>query len=651
MAEFVTSSSGDSTYQLLALPAELLSLIIEYLATDKSSLSSLASVSNVCRELARRHRFVDVTLGYSRGAGQLVKRLLADGKNGQGSHLIGPCVRWLTVQSDWAWKMVSKDLTERFLWGVLWNLKVHGRMKLERTVGDYQRNYSEPMSVAVSSLTRLVGVQWEGGPIDDNLLRALARTSTEHLGLRYVRVERPSSTLPIWALRSLHLDITPLWDEKIECRLIKDGSMTSREREQAHQERVADCISFTVSLLKQCAPTLERLLWVNSNEEHQYNDRVSLGNLDFPRLRHFRSHSTPFAADTLAALYAAPLDELELGWGKIYQRDRGNYVQNMVSLPRLAQLRALALAGLEVYPSNVLIPISSIAMSFHCWAVDCSLHSHRSRFWEEVNTGSDYQMPVVIDEACLAAIGTIISLEQLCLEAGHILGELYDDPSRDLLDHTSAREHFKGLKRLRKMAMGRTWEPGAMYQDCGLTRRPDEFERNRACERFGLDIDINWFETVMRYRKPRPQHTADVPIQSAQGCKSELDDLYSALPDLEILKLSHRNLFLAEAEQYAAVLPDLEWLFIGGWPIAVSKPSSSHFGNAVPLSYNWVVSCAWEELKNSIFTLGSCDTMTHGVPENVMHERRMAYLRDVGSSQGHACPGRNLPRINRRPTG
>ncbi|KAK6421457.1 hypothetical protein LTR81_005571 [Elasticomyces elasticus] len=261
------SSSGHSSHQPLALPTELLSLIIEYLATDKSSLSSLASVSNVCRELARKHRFEYVTLGYSRGAGQLVKRLLADEKNGQGSHPIGTCVRWLTVQSDLAWKMVSKELTDQSLWGVLWNLMVHGRMKLERTVGDYQRNYSEPMSFAVTSLTRLVGVQWEGGLVDDNLLRALARTSIEHLSLRYVRVEHPSFILPIWALRSLHLDIRPLWDEKVEYKLIKNGSMTAREYEQAHQERVADCISFTVSLLKQCAPTLERFLWVNFGRE------------------------------------------------------------------------------------------------------------------------------------------------------------------------------------------------------------------------------------------------------------------------------------------------------------------------------------------------------------------------------------------------
>ncbi|KAK4892046.1 hypothetical protein LTR27_009396 [Elasticomyces elasticus] len=652
MPELIISSYGHSSHQLLVLPAELLTLIIAHLAIDKSSLSSLASVSSVWRELARKHRFVDVTLGFSRGAGQLVMRLLADGKNEQGSHPIGPCVRWLTVQSDWAWRMVREDLTGRSLSGVAWNPKVRGGTELDKTVGEYQRNYSKRLSVAVtSSMTRLVGVQWEGGLVDNDLLRALARTSTEHLSLRSVRVERPSTILPIWALRSLHLDITLLWDEKVEYGLIKNGSMTAREREQAHQERVADCISFTVSLLKQCAPTLERFQWVDSNEKHQYKAPVSLGNLDFPRLRHFRSHAIPFAADTLAAFYAAPLDELELGWGKVYQQDRGNYVQNLVSLPRLAQLRALALGRLEVcieradcyFLDRRVIPLLGSGL----FTTLTSL----SLFREEVDMELGGQMPVVIDEACLAAIGTIISLEQLCLEAGHTLGELYDDPSRDLLDHTSVREHFKGLKQLRKLAMGRTWEPGAMYQDCGLTRRPDEFERNRACERFSLDVDINWFETVMRYRRPRPQHIADVPIQSAQGCKSDLDDLYSALPDLEILKLSHRNLFLAEAEQYAAVLPDLEWLFIGGWPIAVSKPSSSHFGNAVPLSYNWVVSCAWEELKNSIFALGSCDTMTHGVPENVMHERRMAYLRDVGSSQGHACPGRNLPRINRRPTG
>ncbi|KAK5695819.1 hypothetical protein LTR97_008239 [Elasticomyces elasticus] len=608
MHDFITSSPENSTYQLLALPTELLSLIIEHLAADKSSLTNIASVSSVCRELARKHRFADMTLGYSRGAGQLVKRLLADGKNGRGSHPIGPCVR-------------SSE------------------------------------------------VQWEGGLVDENLLRALARTSAEHLSLRYVMVERPSSVLPFWTLRSLHLDITPLWDEKVERRLLKNGSMTARETEQAHQERVTDSISFTVSLLKQCAPTLERFLWVNSDDKHQFSDRVSLGNLEFPRLRHFRSHSIPFAADTLAILYAAPLDELELGWGKVYQQDRSNYVQNLVSLPRLPQLHALTLGRLEMYeeaPAMVILQNHTHLKQLSIERADSYFLDRHvvpllgsglfttltslSLFWEEVDVALGGQMPVVIDEACLAAIGTIVSLEQLCLEAGHILGELYDDPSRDLLNHTSVRTHFKGLKRLRKLAMGRTWEPGAMYQDCGLTRRPDEFERNRACERFGLDIDINCFETVMQYRKLRPQQIADVPIQSAQGCKSDFDDPYSALPDLEILKLSHRNLFLAEAEQYAAVLPALDWSFIGGWPIAVTKPSRSHFCTAVPLSYTWVVSCAWEELKNSIFTLGSCDTMMHGVSENVIHERRMAYLRDVGSSQGHACPGRNLPRINIRPT-
>ncbi|KAK3642650.1 hypothetical protein LTR56_010698 [Elasticomyces elasticus] len=518
------------------------------------------------------------------------------------------------------------------------------------------------MSVALTRLTRLVGVQWDGGLVDQNLLRALARSGAEHLSLRYVMVERPSAVLPFWTLRSLHLDITPLWDEKVERRLLKNGSMTAREREQAHQERVTDSISFTVSLLKQCAPTLERFLWVNSDEKHLSNDPVSLGDLEFPRLRHFRSHSIPFAADTLASLYAAPLDELELGWGKKYQQDRGNYVRNLVSLPRLPQLRALALGRLEMYEevtAMVVLQNHTHLKQLSIERADSYFLDHHvvpllgsglfttltslSLFWEEIDMELGGQMPVVIDEACLAAIGTIVSLEQLCLEAGHITMEL-DDSCRHFLDHARVRKHFRGLTRLRNLAFGRQWEPDSIDQDSGHARRPNQLERGRACERPALDKEMSWIETVKERCKLQHQQTAGMQDDS------DLDDPYRELPDLEIRKLSHRNFFLAEAEQYAGALPNLEWLFIGQWPIAISQPSSSHFGNAVPLSYGWIVSYAWEELKNSIFTLGNWDTMTHEVSEDVMRDRRIAFLRNVGSSQGHACPGRNLSRIDRRPT-
>ncbi|KAK5731696.1 hypothetical protein LTR17_011167 [Elasticomyces elasticus] len=432
--------------------------------------------------------------------------------------------------------------------------------------------------------------------------------------------------------------------------------MTSREREQEHQERVTDCISFTASLLKQCAPTLERFLWVNSNEKHQYTGPVSLGDLELPRLRHFRSHAVPFAPDTIVALYAAPLEELELGWETFYEQSHSNYVRNLLSLPRLTELRALALGRLDVVDQGPTMIVLQEHTHLRQLSVECAypdfLDGHWTVYdthfafalWEEVDMDLDDVVPMVIDEASLVAIGTITSLERLCLDVAHITMEL-DDSCRHFLDHARVRKHFRGLTRLRKLAFGRQWEPDRIDQDSGHARRPNQLERGRVCERPALDKEMSWIETVKERCKLQHQQTAGMRDDS------DLDDAYRGLPDLEIRKLSHRNFFLAEAEQYAGALPSLEWLFIGQWPIAISQPSSSHFGNAVPLSYGWIVSYAWEELKNSNFTLGNWDTMTHEVSEDVTRDRRIAFLRDVGFLSGHACPRRGLPRIDRRPPG
>lgn len=51
----------------------------------------------------------------------------------------------------------------------------------------------------------------------------------------------------------------------------------------------------------------------------------------------------------------------------------------------------------------------------------------------------------------------------------------------------------------------------------------------------------------------------------------------------EIWELSHRNFMLAESEKYAAVLPSLEWIYCGQWPMKIKAPGDGSFGNAVPL--------------------------------------------------------------------
>lgn len=46
----------------------------------------------------------------------------------------------------------------------------------------------------------------------------------------------------------------------------------------------------------------------------------------------------------------------------------------------------------------------------------------------------------------------------------------------------------------------------------------------------------------------------------------------------------HRNCALKAAETYAGMFPDMDWVYIGQWPIEIKIPGDNSFGNAVPLS-------------------------------------------------------------------
>lgn len=64
----------------------------------------------------------------------------------------------------------------------------------------------------------------------------------------------------------------------------------------------------------------------------------------------------------------------------------------------------------------------------------------------------------------------------------------------------------------------------------------------------------------------------------------EVEQLLTTECTEEIWELSHRNNVLAEAEKYATVLPNLEWIYCGQWPMKIKCPGDGSFGNAFPLS-------------------------------------------------------------------
>lgn len=50
--------------RLLGIPAEILAIIVDFIADDKPTLAALALVNSDCRQLARSCQFVDICFDY-----------------------------------------------------------------------------------------------------------------------------------------------------------------------------------------------------------------------------------------------------------------------------------------------------------------------------------------------------------------------------------------------------------------------------------------------------------------------------------------------------------------------------------------------------------------------------------------------------------
>ena len=47
-------------------------------------------------------------------------------------------------------------------------------------------------------------------------------------------------------------------------------------------------------------------------------------------------------------------------------------------------------------------------------------------------------------------------------------------------------------------------------------------------------------------------------------------------------ELGHRNMILGEAENYAAILPRLRWIYAGQWPMDIERAEDGSHLSAVP---------------------------------------------------------------------
>ncbi|KAK1237353.1 hypothetical protein MKX08_002978 [Trichoderma sp. CBMAI-0020] len=169
-------------------------------------------------------------------------------------------------------------------------------------------------------------------------------------------------------------------------------------------------------------------------------------------------------------------------------------------------------------------------------------------------------------EASLAGLGTIASLEELCLRAGCST----DLTCSWLIDHDMLRCQLNGLSRLRKLALIND----TYYRPELEHISPAEYYERR------IVIDSDRMDAAAR-----PRHDAN------EDYELELDKIVESLPVMSISKgtdqyvhfdyreqddtdkrtweRAHRNRMLLQAEAYAQVLPELEWMYCGQRPMEI----------------------------------------------------------------------------------
>ncbi|RYO91984.1 hypothetical protein DL766_007174 [Monosporascus sp. MC13-8B] len=171
-----------------------------------------------------------------------------------------------------------------------------------------------------------------------------------------------------------------------------------------------------------------------------------------------------------------------------------------------------------------------------------------------------------ISTESLAAIGSIMSLEQLHLSAGEPAGWRH----QWLVDHIVVRSNLRGLARLKKFAFSRDTYivPGGLsaldeegYYERRLVTPAD---RNKALEWAALGGAGS-----IRHMDEREGNNDNGP----------------GLTDHEIWERAYRNRMIQEAERYAAVFQQLEWVYCGQWPMDIRKEQTLSGINrfAVPL--------------------------------------------------------------------
>ncbi|RYP92454.1 hypothetical protein DL770_001400 [Monosporascus sp. CRB-9-2] len=572
-----------SESRLLQLPAELLGDIADLLANDKPTLASLALVNSDCRQLARSCQFAEFCFDYSPQAIGLLQKLLnecLERQNSSRNPTIGACIRRATIAADVQWMARRNGKLYESIWGETSSQFTKEERELLQEEGSkqYEAYRNCVLQVISRAMPNLEYVGWyDQYLVYEDFFALLSRSSAQHLMLYRVPLNQPYILEPpvtpaTWPLRSLSLSVREAFRFRDDAQTAPEGPLMGGQS----QDTPRSMSLFYTTLFQRCAPTLEFLklsdLSPGLGESH-----VSFGDtrISFPRLRTADLvHLSKLGKTVFASFLDAPLrhlclpsyfdvDQLSeplatcgtlryletLVFPQIRSKEKASLLQPFLArhphISKLSISEGEETRGDDQSLSSQIIPLLRPDRFVN-------LRSLSLAFGDGTYSAERGPRSTTIPESSLEVIGKLVSLEQLSLSAGVRAGWR----TQWLINHDILRRHFVGLTKLKKLAFSRdTYSPNPIFAML------DEVEGYYSMRDVG-----------------REQNTA-------ARARPELDDSHEGLADDEIWERAHRNLMLDEADKYAALLPDLEWILCGQWPMGVRRsPGGGGPARAFPLT-------------------------------------------------------------------
>ncbi|KAI1099106.1 hypothetical protein F4804DRAFT_322864 [Jackrogersella minutella] len=530
-----------SQSRLLRLPTDILADIVDMLSGDRQALASLASVNGVCRQLARSSQFATVRFDYSDIRRQVVKKLAKEldppVDTRQKPLTIGACIRRFIMAPNLN-NVKSADGTRSLY------LPSNDPKEL-RENGNREYRYwrSIVQEIITYAMPNLEVLNWRDTfHINEEFLRDVMLSPARRIKLKPISIssaaaaafaQRPSESLTS-SLRSLELDM-------------HIAKQSSENISQSELEETSG--RFYDALLRCCASTIQSLAWTQTFDWGDTPTTVSFSNelIKFPHLRTLRFNTAMLPSSVFLSFLNAPLRHLELpvscNWDELakalancntipnletlfvqsfprseeHAQDITAFIARNSNMQTLEINHELREKGDSVQLDSFIIPLLSTTQFENLKSL--SLRWGRTTK-EEPSASRTVEVPYKL----FSAVGSLTTLEQLSLGTGALF---YDDCPW-LIDHDKAREAFSGLRKLRQLVF--------TQED---------------------DIDTSDLEPYM---------LGDLEDEESE--MSEDDEVWLSEPEDPVpedgpLQRARRDQAIRQADQYAAMLPALERMYIG----------------------------------------------------------------------------------------